>query len=317
MSDVPGRTYFSKLSNQTGFKSDALEKVYRLMMILDRLQDFPELAGNLALKGGTAIQGLVFGFKRLSVDIDLNYVGNIEKEAMQNDREEIRKTLLLLFRDLGYVADRPVSMYAEEQFNIHFKNCGGGADRLKLEINYLERLPVAGTLRNRLSYPFDDLDSMDVLSYRPEELFAGKMRALIVRGAPRDIYDADLIARSIHNLDQSLFRKTALFYLSMYGNVRNMNADNIENVTQVDIRNNLVPMLSRDDQIDMNAMKGNAMTVARGLLKLSDTEERFFDTMYLGRTLNQDLLFENEPVHKRLAQHPAIVWRLQQLNRKG
>lgn len=73
---------------------------------------------------------------------------------------------------------------------------------------------------------------MDVLSYRPEELFAGKMRALIVRGAPRDLYDADLIARSIHDLDESLFRKTALFYLSMYGNVRNMNADNIENVTK-------------------------------------------------------------------------------------
>lgn len=128
MSDVPGRTYFSRMSSQTGFKVDALEKVYRLIMILNRIQDLPELAGNLALKGGTAIQGLVFGFKRLSMDIDLNYIGNIEKEAMQRDREEIRRTLLLLFRDLGYVADRPISMYAQEQFNTHFKNCGGGAD---------------------------------------------------------------------------------------------------------------------------------------------------------------------------------------------
>ncbi len=285
------------------------------MIILGRIQDVPELSENLALKGGTAIQGLIFGFKRLSVDIDLNYIGNIEKAPMQQDREEIRKTLLLLFKDLGYMADRPVSMYAEEQFNIHFKNCGGGADRLKLEINYLERLPIAGTFKRGLKHPFDDLGAVDALSYRPEELFAGKMRALIVRGTPRDVYDADLIARSAHTLDKNLFRKTALFYLSMYGDARYMNTNAIETVTKVDIHNHLLPMLSRNDQIEMKDMKDNVLALAQSLLDLSDTESKFFDNMYLGRAIDQNLLFENAPVHNRLAQHPAIVWRLQQLNK--
>jgi len=51
LSDVPGKTYFSRLVGRTGFKSDSLEKVYRLMMILDRMQTVPELSNNLALKG--------------------------------------------------------------------------------------------------------------------------------------------------------------------------------------------------------------------------------------------------------------------------
>ena len=70
-------------------------------------------------------------------------------------------------------------MYAEEQFDIHFKNCGGGMDHLKFEINYLERMPVAGTVKGRLVHPFDDLDPVETLTYRSEELFAGKMRAYL------------------------------------------------------------------------------------------------------------------------------------------
>jgi len=150
LSDVPGKAYFTRLAGRTGFKSDSLEKVYRLMTILERIQTMSELSDSLALKGGTAIQGLVFGFKRLSVDVDLNYIGSLDREIMQKDRAEIREALMILFKDLGYEADRPVSMYAEEQFNIHFKNCGGGADRLKIEINYLERMPVAGTVKSNL-----------------------------------------------------------------------------------------------------------------------------------------------------------------------
>jgi len=153
LSDVPGRDYFKAISRKTGFKTDSLEKVFRIIAILGRVHEEPGLAGRLALKGGTALHGIVFGFRRLSVDIDMNYIGSIDRETAQKEREQIRKTLLYLFRDLGYRADEPVSMYAEEQFNVRYTNCGGGADRLKLEINYLERLPVLGTVQGRIRHP--------------------------------------------------------------------------------------------------------------------------------------------------------------------
>jgi predicted nucleotidyltransferase component of viral defense system len=313
LSDIPGKTYFSGLSRKTGFKADSLEKVYRMMTILSRIGDIPELADRLALKGGTAIQGLSFGFKRLSVGIDLNYVGSVEKERMLREREEIRRDLLYLFRDLGYFADKPVKMYAEEQFNLHFKNCCGETDRLKLEINYLERLPVIGTIKGNIRHPFPDLEEVDVLSYPPEELYAGKMRALLVRGTPRDLFDADLIARSIQKINEGLLRKTALFYLSMQSrDVRKIGIDAIEQITELDLRNDLIPLLSSNDQVDLNSMKVNVLSMATRLLDLSARERKFFDVLYSDRRVEPGFLFDSEPVSRMLDHHPAVVWRLQQ-----
>ena len=317
MSDVPGKTYFSSLSRRTGFKTDSLEKVFRIIVILGRMRGLPELADGLALKGGTALHGLVFGFRRLSVDIDLNYIGSIDRETMQKDREDIRSTLLLLFRDLEYRADEPVSMYAEEQFNVHYTNCGGGADRLKLEINYLERLPVLGTVQGRIRHPFEGLDGVDVLSYRSEELFAGKLNALLSRATPRDIYDADLIAGGVHPFDGPLLRKMTLFFLSLSpGDVRTMRPDAIEDVTDKNIRDILRPMLSRTVVPDLAAMKKNILGFVRPMLDLTPDERRFFDAFYGERRMEQDLLFGELSVPQGLSRHPAIVWRLMQLSRK-
>ena len=46
-----------------------------LMGLLDTLQSHPFLKGKLILKSGSALNLFVFDVTRLSVDIDLNYVG--------------------------------------------------------------------------------------------------------------------------------------------------------------------------------------------------------------------------------------------------
>jgi hypothetical protein len=40
------------------------------------------LRGKLALKGGTALNLFYLGLKRLSVDIDLNYIGHVDRDGM-------------------------------------------------------------------------------------------------------------------------------------------------------------------------------------------------------------------------------------------
>ncbi len=54
-----------------------LEKSVRLLTLLNAFCEHPQLAGKLALKGGTALNLFLFDVPRLSVDIDLNYVGAI------------------------------------------------------------------------------------------------------------------------------------------------------------------------------------------------------------------------------------------------
>ena len=206
MSDVPGRTYFSRLSDQTGFKSDALEKVYRLMIILGRIQDVPELSENLALKGGTAIQGLIFGFKRLSVDIDLNYIGNIEKAPMQQDREEIRRTLLLLFKDLGTWPTGRCRCTLKNSSTSTSRTVEVGRTGSSWKSTILSGFQSLGPSRRRARTPFDDLGAVDALSYRPENSLQENAR-IDSKGTPRDVYDADLIARSAHTWTRTCSEK--------------------------------------------------------------------------------------------------------------
>ena len=51
MLESPGRSYFEKLSSETDFNRDILEKVYRLLELLKTMSKAPDIEGKLALKG--------------------------------------------------------------------------------------------------------------------------------------------------------------------------------------------------------------------------------------------------------------------------
>ena len=50
----------SSLASLTGFRSDIIEKVVRLMSLLNTINSHTFLKGKLALKGGTALNVFIF-----------------------------------------------------------------------------------------------------------------------------------------------------------------------------------------------------------------------------------------------------------------
>ena len=70
----------------TGFQPELLEKTFHLLGLLNAINSHPFLRGKLALKGGTALNLFVFDVPRLSVDIDLNYVGYEGTDDMRRER---------------------------------------------------------------------------------------------------------------------------------------------------------------------------------------------------------------------------------------
>ena len=62
-------------AGQTGFRPEIVEKVLRLNGILGRLREHPSSRNLWVLKGGTALNLFHMDVPRLSVDIDLNFVG--------------------------------------------------------------------------------------------------------------------------------------------------------------------------------------------------------------------------------------------------
>ena len=73
------KKYIEEISNKTGFIKSTLEKVERLLSILEWINSHEKLSNLLALKGGTAINTAIFNFLRLSVDIDLDLIKNLSK----------------------------------------------------------------------------------------------------------------------------------------------------------------------------------------------------------------------------------------------
>ena len=74
---APSTQTLQRIASETGYQVGTLEKVIRLLDILQEVARDRVLSERLALKGGTALNVFHLGLDRLSVDIDLNYVGRV------------------------------------------------------------------------------------------------------------------------------------------------------------------------------------------------------------------------------------------------
>ena len=85
------------------FHPEILEKVWWLLDILKEIGKHPFLQDRIALKGGTALNLFYFDVPRLSVDIDLNYIGSSERSKMLLERPILEKALETVFSKLGII----------------------------------------------------------------------------------------------------------------------------------------------------------------------------------------------------------------------
>jgi predicted nucleotidyltransferase component of viral defense system len=77
------------IANTTGFPPDNLEKLLRLRELLTEFHKHPFLRNRLVLKGGTAINLFYLDLARLSVDIDLNCIAQVDREKMLAERPDV------------------------------------------------------------------------------------------------------------------------------------------------------------------------------------------------------------------------------------
>ena len=86
----------------TGFRVEMVEKVLHLLNLLNALNSHPFLKGKWVLKGGTALNMFIFDLPRLSVDIDINYIGAMDREEMLRDRPKIEQAVQAVFSREGF-----------------------------------------------------------------------------------------------------------------------------------------------------------------------------------------------------------------------
>jgi len=175
----------------TGFRVDMLAKVVQLMGVLRGIRDHPFLKGRLVLKGGTALNLFVFEVPRLSVDIDLNYVGAGSREVMLGERPRVDQALAAVFGREDLVVRRAPVEHAGGKWWLRYTHPPGRGGSLEVDVNYMYRVPL---------WPVSTMDSHRVGSWSVRripvvdihELVAGKLCALLSRNRARDLYDSRL-----------------------------------------------------------------------------------------------------------------------------
>ncbi|MBI2185139.1 MAG: nucleotidyl transferase AbiEii/AbiGii toxin family protein [Thaumarchaeota archaeon] len=311
MPEIPSKQYFDVLSSETGFSALTLEKAFRMLSLLNEISRL-EASRHLALRGGTAINLSKKRIPRLSVDIDLVIFGVTSRPDMLSARAVINQHLFSIFRFQKYQV-KLFKPYALDSFTLSYDNLSGNRDHTKVEINYVAmRIPLTRPVKTRINNPFRIRCSINTLA--TEELYASKIKALIERSTPRDLFDVYTFLKSDEKVDLSLLRKSVIFYscLELKDDFRKVLQRGIRiSISRQRFENDLRRLLSEGDVFDV--VKASKWTTARlqRLLTPRKKEQRFMDEFYQGNYF-PTLLF---PGRTDLEFHPNVKRRLFSLKR--
>jgi predicted nucleotidyltransferase component of viral defense system len=304
------------LAVETGFRSETLEKVIRLGELAADIGRHPLLSRVLAMKGGTALN-LMFGAPaRLSVDLDFNYIGQEDREDMQEDRPEVERAISIIGEGQGYRVQHSRDAHAGRKIYLSYASSAGTSARIEIDLNFLFRIPLGEVTMRPLWQP-PGVSCPEVRIVPLEELFTGKLRATLDRAMPRDLFDtarlpgyaADILyTRRLRRIHVAL-AATLPHPLYHYGQ------DRFEHVTERIINEQLVPMLHSGEQPVASELKEQAWSVVEPLVTVDDAEREYIDRVYAGE-LSPELLFpEDEDLVNRLMRYPALLWKLENVRR--
>lgn len=301
-----------KIARENNFIVNNTEKVLRLSSILNYLST-TSYGKYLSLKGGTAINLFLLDLPRLSVDIDFDFSLDCTKDEMMSIRDIIRKDISSFMKDDGYIlSDKSKFVHTLDSFAFTYNTLSGSKDLLKLEINYSDRIHILPIIRDSRLIRLGEEISINRLS--DLELIGSKINALIVRTTPRDIYDTyNLFKSGISNFE--LVKKIVIFYVVLGSDIpvdfeKTLNEciTIIESVNYNRLRETLIPVLHKDEKLDIEELKKYVLHRIKELFVLNNDEKEFIKKFNSG-IFEQKLLFKDQ-INVDLNKHPMLIWKL-------
>lgn len=192
------RTELQRLAAQAGVRVELQERDYVLGCFLLGLARLPEVAESLAFKGGTALRKIYFPTFRFSEDLDFTVLQPLSEATLQAQVREVCRRVAADFGIPMQIAlwKQSRDLPGEEAYRARISYVGPlgqpGADpaRITLDLTCYETVILPPDPRPIL-HPYSDAPSspLTVRVYCLEEMLAEKLRALLRRSYPRDLYD--------------------------------------------------------------------------------------------------------------------------------
>lgn len=309
------REYLEKMSHRTDFPTESLQKQMTLLDLLREISRHHLLRKKFALKGGTAINLFWFPLPRLSVDIDLNYVASGDRATMLKERPILEEALKKLIESRGISVEyASTEEHVGGKWRLRAPSTFGGNFTLEIDLNYLMRVPVLG-IHGKQPFKLDEDYMFDFDSVAFEELFGGKVKALLERSAARDLYDVSMLSGTSLKYDLSSLRKISiLFGITSKQDWRKMDFRTIDVIDQKIIDEELTPLLKLNETPSLEEMKSNAKEILATILNYKENEKKFLDRFLGEGKYEPELLFDDEHA-QLLRNHPAVLWKLQNLRK--
>ena len=210
----------------------------------------------------------------------------------------------------GYTfSPKSKNYHALDSFVYEYINSGGVKDNLKIEINYMLRCHILPVEKRKVNLLWSD-EAIKVLSVAPIEIFSSKTVALLSRTAPRDLYDIHNMVRFgvIDDDMKELYRKCVVFYsaISTEHPPKDFILDNIGNVTKMQIKRDLDPVLRKGESFVLNQVQEEVKNFMLGVLVARENEKLFWKS-FSEKEYKPELIFDEDA--GRIKKHPMALWK--------
>lgn len=298
---------------ETGFRPEIMEKVWHLMAILDGISIHPFLKERLVLKGGTALNLFFFDLPRLSVDIDLNYIGQLDRQGMLLERPTVEKALEAIFQREGLSIRRIPQKHAGGKWQLRYASVLGGNGNLEIDLNYMFRTPLYG-IHKKSSHNIGTRKTKEIPLLDLHELGAGKLSALFGRHASRDLFDAHQLLTKC-SLDVEQLRLACLVYGAMgTKDWRQISSDEVH-FEESELKDQLIPVLRKrifrnDDWLSWtNQLLADCKTELKILFPLRAREQAFLQNLFESGMVDAKLITDDRNLAEKINTHPLLQWK--------
>ncbi len=303
----PDRRYFDRVASSSGFRPEPLERVFRLAMLLQAIGE--ELGEELSLRGGTALNLLHLDVPRLSVDIDLDFVGTADADEAKSRRPGLLEAIEALGRASGYKVIPERASYAMAHLRMHYDGIEHPTF-IKVDVNFLDRVPVMSPEHRFVSHPFqDDVPTFEIQTLALPELAAAKLIALCRRALARDLFDAAALS-NLGGLTIDEVRTILVVRGAAYPppSPAAYNPRVVDQIKKVSWNSEVVALARRPAPFTLEQARSDAAGLLTGVLEFGGDHREFLSLLEAGE-LRPDVLPLIE-LHPRISKNPGLLWRI-------
>ena len=298
------------------FDPRTVDKVERLLDLLEEMNAHPDLCGKLAMHGGTAINLFMLDVPRLSVDIDVSYIGAIDRDEMLAERPAVERGIEEVASYLGYDVPPTKSEPAGRTFMLRYLG-DWGPDHVKIDCVFLNRSPITTPVMRACAIR----PETEVLVFSDDEPAGGKVKAYFDRVKVRDLYDISNLGKRLKTAsteEEARAHLAMLYYASLSARFPQPFEGRSERFRNRDdeLSSQLIPMLrNADEQPTLERLMSEAEKfVCDHVLPRTDRESeylrRFADGDY-----RPELLFPSENMADAARKSPSALWKLHNLRK--